>query len=291
MIVTTMDKLKLALESRDRPFVKRLSEGVTAAVAWLRRKPRRAAAILQQPVWEQWIAVTVLTIGVAIVSMFFFDAAATINSKRVPQSLVDVVNWFTDFGRSSWFLWPAALLFGLCLWAGASSRLTKTQHRVLAAIAVRAEFVFIAIAIPGLFDGLLKRLIGRARPLMIDWHIPHPFSYSPFNNWGAYHSMPSGHATTAVCAAIVLGSMWPKARPYLWIYAAAICMSRVILLSHHVSDILIGALIGAFFAILIRDSFAARGLIFTVDSAGLVQPKPGPSWPRIKALARTIRSQ
>jgi len=269
-----------------------LSESVTASVAWLRRKPRRAATILQQqPIWEQWIAATLLIVGAAIVSMFFFDGAATINAKRLPQSLVDFLNWVTDFGKSSWFLWPSALLFGLCLWAGTSSRLTKTQHRVLAAIAVRAEFVFIAMAVPGLVDAVIKRVIGRARPLSIDWHIPHPFSYSPFTTKGAFHSLPSGHATTAVCAAIVLGSMWPKARPYLWIYAAVIGMSRVILLSHHVSDILIGALIGAFFAILIRDSFAARGLIFTVDGAGRVLPKPGPSWRRIKALARAIRGQ
>ena len=151
--------------------------------------------------------------------------------------------------------------------------------------------MFIAIAIPGLFDAVIKRVIGRARPLMIDWHIPHPFTYRPLNNWGAFHSMPSGHATTAVCAAIILGAMWPRARPYLWIYAGVIAMSRVILLSHHVSDILVGGLIGAFFAILIRDSFAARGLAFCVDESGRVIPKPGPSWSRIKALARAIRSQ
>jgi len=268
-----------------------LKESVTAAVAWLRRKPRRTHAILQQPVWEQWIAVTVLVVSAAIFSMFFFDGAATLNAKRLPDRLVDAFNWFTDFGRSSWFLWPSAILFALCLWAGTSPRLTKTQHRVLAAIAVRAEFVFIATAVPGLVVSVIKRLVGRARPLTIDWNIPHTFSYSPFNRWHAFHSMPSGHAATAVCAAIVLGSMWPKARPYLWIYALLICMSRVILLSHHASDILVGALIGAFFAILIRDSFAARGLIFTVDSAGRVLPKPGPSWPRIKALARTMRGQ
>jgi membrane-associated phospholipid phosphatase len=222
--------------------------------------------------------------------MFLFDGAATINSKRLPQALIDFTDWFTDFGRSGWFLIPTALMLGACVLAGTWSRLSRMQHGVLAAIAVRAEFVFIAVAVPGLVDAVLKRLIGRARPLMIDWHIPHPFSYSPFNNRGAFHSMPSGHATTAVCVAIILGAMWPKARPYLWIYAVAICMSRVILLSHHVSDILIGALIGAFFAILIRDSFAARGLIFYVDKSGQVTPKPGPSWRHIKGLARAFRS-
>jgi len=287
-----MDKKLKAMQDQRSPTLRSLGDGIAAGIGWLRRKPRAyAASILRWPVPEQWIAIAVLTTGAAIVSMFLFDGAATLNSKRIPQSLIDAVNWFTDFGRSGWFLIPSALMVGVCALVGMSSKLTRMQHGVLAALAVRAQFVFIAIAIPGLIGAVLKRLIGRARPLMIDWHIPHPFSYSPFNNRGAFHSMPSGHAITAVCAAIILGAMWPKARPYLWIYAVAICMSRVILLSHHVSDVLMGALVGGFFAILIRDSFAARGLVFSIDQSGQMMPKPGPSWRRIKALAHAMLSK
>ena len=82
-------------------------------------------------------------------SMFFADGAATINSKRLPHILVEVSNWLTDFGKSQWFLWPAALVLAACALAGTSRALTRTQHRVLAAIAVRAQFVFIAVAVPG----------------------------------------------------------------------------------------------------------------------------------------------
>jgi len=292
MIVTTIGKLKAAMQEQGPPALKRLNAGVAAGIGWLKRKPRSvSAAILRWPMREQWIAIAALTAAAAIVSMFFFDGLATINSKRLPPGLVAFANWFTDFGLSGWFLFPSGILLGACALAGSSSRLTKMQHGVLATIAVRAEFVFIAIAIPGLIVAVLKRAIGRARPLMIDWHIPHTFTYSPFNKWGAFHSMPSGHATTAVCAAIVLGAMWPGARPYLWIYAVAIAMTRVILLSHHVSDVLAGALLGAVCAILILNSFAARGLIFSQDQLGRVTPKPGPSWRRIKALARAILGQ
>jgi membrane-associated phospholipid phosphatase len=288
--VTTMDKFKAALQSRDHPLVKRVAEGVQVSIKWLQRKPRPVSPSHSQwPIREQWIAITLFTIGAAVACMFFADGAATLNSKRLPQLLVDTSNQFTDFGKSVWFLWPSALVLAACALAGASAALTRTQHRVLAAIAVRAQFVFISVAVPGLVTALIKRVLGRARPLVVDWHIPHPFVYTPFTGKGDFNSMPSGHATAAVSAAIVLGSLWPKARPYLWIYAVYICISRVIGLSHHVSDVLIGALIGAGGAVLIRNAYAARGLIFYRDELGQATAKPGPSWRRIKALARAIR--
>ena len=291
MIVTAMDKFRAALRSREHPIAKQLAESIFTSLKWLHRKPRPVSPSHRQwPMREQWIAITLFAFSAAIASMFFVDAAATLNSKRLPQLLVDTSNQFTDFGKSVWFLWPSALLLAACALAGASAALTKTQHRVLAAIAVRAQFVFIAIAIPGLVTALIKRVLGRARPLAVDWHIPHPFVYTPFTGKGDFNSMPSGHATAAISAAIVLGALWPKARPYLWVYAVYICISRVIGLSHHVSDVLIGALIGAFGAVLIRNFYAARGLIFFHDELGRVISKPGPSWRRIKALARAIRS-
>lgn len=288
----TMEKIRAALQSQDYSFVERLGESIAVSSRWLQRKPRPMPADQRHwPVREQWIAIGLFTVGATVASMFFADAAATINSKRLPQLLVDVSNWLTDFGKSVWFLWPSALLLAACALAGMSTRLTRTQHQVLAAIAVRAQFVFIAVAVPGLVTALVKRVLGRARPLVVDWYIPHPFTYTPFTTKGDFNSMPSGHATAAVSAAIVLGAIWPKARPYLWVYAVFICVSRVIGLAHHVSDVLTGALIGAACALWIRDAYAARGLIFYRDAVGRAMPTPGPSWRRVKTLARAILGQ
>lgn len=288
--MTAMEKLKAALPPGD-DFARSVAGSIRMSAAWLRRMPRALPS--SPPAWstrEQWIAISLLTLGAAIFSMVFADGAATINSKRLPHMLVEISNWLSDFGKSQWFLWPAALVLAACALAGTSRTLTRTQHRVLAAIAVRAQFVFIAVAVPGLVTQVVKRIVGRARPLVIDWHIPHPFTYTPFTGKGDFNSLPSGHATGAVSAAIVLGALWPKARPYLWVYAIYICITRVIGLSHHVSDVLIGALIGAGCAVLIRNAYAARGLVFYRDEFGRIMPKPGPSWRRIKALARAIRA-
>jgi undecaprenyl-diphosphatase len=73
----------------------------------------------------------------------------------------------------------------------------------------------------------------------------------------------------------------------MWIYALAIAASRVIISAHHPSDVLAGAIVGAFGALLVRQWFAARRLGFRVAADGSVQPMPGPSWRRIvKAVAQ-----
>ena len=169
------------------------------------------------------MALTLLTFGAALVSMFFVDVAATLNSRRLPQLFVDVVNQFTDFGKSTWTLWPSGILLVACMIIGARRTLTTMQHRVLATVAVRAQFVFMAIAIPGLVVALIKRILGRGRPLSGDQNLPNAFHYIPFPNDIHFTGMPSGHATAAFSALFVLGSLWPKARPYLWIYAISIC--------------------------------------------------------------------
>ncbi len=288
----TMDKFKTALQSQGRPFAKRVAEGIAVSAKWLRRKPRAMPA--GYDAWadrEQWQALFLLTFGAALACMFFVDVPAALYSRDLPTAFITVVNHFTDFGKSTWTLWPSGLVLGACLLAGAATSLTQMQHRVMAAVAVRAHYVFVAIALPGLFTALIKRVIGRGRPLAGDQHLLDAFYYIPFAGKANFTAMPSGHATAAFSALVVLGSLWPKARPFLWLYAIAVALSRVILLSHFVSDVVVGALLGAFGAILVRNAYAARGLVFYRDELGHVTPKAGPSWPRIKALARAIQGQ
>jgi len=102
-----------------------------------------------------------------------------------------------------------------------------------------------------------------------------PFVWRP-----DYASMPSGHATTSVAAAIAIGAVWPRLRVPMWLYAVLIMLSRIFVLAHHPSDVVAGALTGAVGAYLMRRWFAARRLVFCARD---LRPYPGPSWRRIKA--------
>jgi undecaprenyl-diphosphatase len=110
--------------------------------------------------------------------------------------------------------------------------------------------------------------------------------------WRADHaSMPSGHTTTAFAAAMAIGLLWPRSRPFMWTYALLIGLSRIVTTAHFPSDVLAGATVGVVGALLVRDWFAARRLGFVVDPGGSVRPLPGPSFERIKRVARRFAAQ
>ena len=160
---------------------------------------------------------------------------------------------------------------------------------VLDAMMVRVGFLFVAVAAPSLFDTIIKRVIGRARPLVggsLD-----PYLFSPFKWTSEYAGLPSGHATTAFAVAVAFGTLWPRARTVLWVYALSIAVSRVVLTAHYPSDVLAAAVVGIGGALLVRRWFALRGLGFAVTADGGIHQFPGPSLRRIKAVARAALAE
>jgi undecaprenyl-diphosphatase len=241
------------------------------------QRPRRADRIL--PSRER--LVTGLTVSAALLAatMLFLDAWAIAQVRHLPLWVVDLFNEITDYGKSGWFLWPCGLLI-LALAVAATFVPGRFTCLVMTTLVVRLEFVFAAIAVPGLLVAIGKRLIGRVRPSAAG-----PFAYAPFSWRPDYAGMPSGHSTSAFAAAVALGVLWPRARPLLWLYALTIAASRVIISAHYPSDVIAGALVGGFGALLLRNVFAARRLGFVRAADGRVRVLPGPSWRRIKAVA------
>jgi membrane-associated phospholipid phosphatase len=220
-----------------------------------------------------------VTIGAIIASMFLLDAAASDWARHLPGWLAEPADEITNLGLASRFLYPLGfilLLLGLLM----RPSLDFMTRGVLAAVAVRVGFLLVAIGLPGLFDTIVKRLIGRARPY-VGTH-DDPFAFFPLIWRPEYASMPSGHATTAAAAAVAFGAVWPRWRPVLWLYALIIMATRVIINVHHPSDVLGGALVGVVGALMIRRWFAARRLLFF---PGDLRSYPGPSWRRLKITA------
>lgn len=272
------------IEGEGAAIARRCLTNVRTALSMLTRPARLRAA------WP-WISTPrqiAITAGIGIAVLLFLmvtiDAAAIRGVGHLPRWIISAFDDITDFGKSGWFLWPLGLLF-LAL-AALPPMLTLVSQRVLAAIMVRIGFLFTAIAVPSLFDTIIKRLIGRARPLVggsLD-----PFLYSPFVWRADYASLPSGHATTAFAALVAFGTLWPRSRTLWLVYALLIAVSRVVVTAHYPSDVLAGALVGIVGAVTVRHYFAQRRLGFAIGPDGTIHQYAGPSLRRIKAVARGL---
>jgi len=263
---------------------RRCLDNVGVALAALTRKPR----IDPKRPWllpRRALAIAAgVVIALFVFGMLVIDAPSTRAVGHLPHWIVSFFDSITDYGKSGYVLWPLGLLF-LAL-AALPSLASRIEQRVLAALMVRAGFLFAAVAVPGLFDTIIKRLIGRARPLVggsLDPTLFHPFAWRP-----DYASLPSGHATTSFALMVAISSLWPRARTYALIYALMIAVSRVVVTAHYPTDVAMGALVGIVGALMVRRWFAMRRLGFSFGPDGAVHAYPGPSAKRTKAVARAV---
>jgi membrane-associated phospholipid phosphatase len=270
-----------------QPVLRRCLNNVETALRMLTR-PARSGLDRPWPVdWQQIGVGAAVALVILLLGMLALDGPMIRAVGHLPRFVIWFFQQITDFGKSGWFLWPLGILFlGI---AALPAMLPRVQQMVLAAIAVRVGFLFVAIGAPSLFDTIIKRMIGRARPYVggaLDPTLFHPFI------WRAdYASLPSGHVTTAFAVLVAFGTLWPRARTALWIYALLIAASRIVVTAHYPTDVLAGAVVGTVGALMARRWFALRGLGFSLGPDGALHQRPGPSAKRIKAVARGLLSE
>jgi undecaprenyl-diphosphatase len=118
------------------------------------------------------------------------------------------------------------------VWAGVGAVGASIDHRRRGQWLIGGATGPLAIGV----NFAIKVAVGRQRPLIED----HPaLAKAPTKL-----SFPSAHATSSVAAATALGRVEPRARPYLFGLATAICIGRPYLGMHYPSDVLGGAVLG-----------------------------------------------
>ncbi len=192
------------------------------------------------------------------------------------------VRILTDFGKSEYVLGLlAALLFAVAI---ITPRLRGTSRSLLLGLGTRLQFVFFSVLVPVLAGEVIKWVVGRGRPFV--GGEANAFNFSHFAGTEAYASFPSGHAITSFALALAVSAVWPRARAAMIVYAVLIAISRLVLLAHHPSDVVAGALIGVIGAMFVLYWFAARRLGFAIRHDGAIVQLPGPSLGHLKRVAR-----
>ncbi|MGQ0741788.1 MAG: phosphatase PAP2 family protein [Alphaproteobacteria bacterium] len=88
----------------------------------------------------------------------------------------------------------------------------------------------------------IKIFVGRRRPRDHFQHGLYGFEFFRFET--QHDSFPSGHALTIFCVATVASGAWPALTPIWFTLAFLLALTRALLASHFLSDVLIGAALG-----------------------------------------------
>ena len=178
------------------------------------------------------------------------------------------VRILTDFGKDTYVL---SVLAAMMLVVGlAAAALRGTSRAQWLGFGLRLQFVFFAVLVPLLAGEMIKWVAGRGRPFVGGQ--ANPFNFAPFGGTEAYASFPSAHVITAAALAFAVSAVWPRARAAMIVYALLIAATRLVLLAHHPSDVVAGALIGVVGAMAVRYWFAARRLGFAIHRDGEIVP-------------------
>jgi undecaprenyl-diphosphatase len=250
-----------------QPYVTQLFTLISRSAAQVVRRPtapHRAAASSRLRAQTLWLLAggTVLILAL----MFGFDATeiAMMPPRKSPE--LWPVEILTDFGKDEYvlaLLGAAAIVMAFAfpmLRGGARTRLLRSGTFV--------EYLFLSLLVPIIVTELIKRAVGRGRPFV--GGKADPFNFLPFHGAEPYFSFPSAHSVTAFALALGVAAIWPKWRVPMFIYAVAIAASRLVLLAHHPSDVVGGAVVGLLGALCLRYWFAARQLGFAIEEDGKI---------------------
>ena len=248
-------------------YVPQLSHLMAQSAGALIRSPshsRRAEARRRLARHSLWLAAG--SSALIIILMFVFDAAEiSLMPKRGSPELWPV-RVFTDFGKDEYVLCALAAAFVIS--ALAYPLLRPSGRPALARFAIRVEYCLLAVALPVFVAEAIKWIVGRGRPFVSGK--ADAFNFVPFTGTEAYFSFPSAHAVTAFALAFAIATIWPRWWIAAFLYALLIAASRLVLLAHHPSDVVGGALVGIVGAMAVRYWFAARRVGFDIKDDGKI---------------------
>lgn len=167
-----------------------------------------------------------------ILSYFYFDLPIAIYLRQFHGTHYYILfNWLTYLGATYTQIIFLVICFLISLKSPPQSKLRSF-----------VKYLLIAIIINVISYNFFKILLGRARPYQFFQTGQYGFYFLQFQS--CMWSFPSGHATMISGTMTALSQFWPR---YQWIYLGLIiliCVSRLVLQMHYLSDVMAGVILG-----------------------------------------------
>ncbi len=231
--------------------------------------------------WPLWTALAVLAASALVPIGLFLDERTARAAMRLDPRFIQYFGAVSQAGKSHWLF--ALSLLAVVLGLFRREKLLGPRRRAAWGLfASRGFYVFAVLAFSGIAVQIVKHVVGRARPYLID--LDGPFHFDFFSLKAVEASFPSGHTTTVFAVLAALTLLWPRLGPAFLIVALPVAASRIVLGAHYPSDVFAGACLGLASALVVARIFARRRIAFTL-APGALLPRP-----RGRKMARKGRS-
>jgi undecaprenyl-diphosphatase len=216
------------------------------------------------PVLYPFLAIGLL----AVIALFLLDPLAGGMYGRWPGWLANSAAHVTDVGRSWWILTLTTLVI-LAGWALKRLSGSEQTDRIAARAISMASYVLLSVGLASLIVNIVKRAIGRPRPVIFaDYGL---FSFHPFQGTFEFESFPSGHATVNGALFMGLALLFPRYRIVLLAAGLCLALTRVFVGAHFPSDVTVGFGFGMWFAFVAALLFARFGVLFDTTGGRLMR--------------------
>lgn len=167
----------------------------------------------------------------ALALLFFIDHEIALFGASLPWVVHDLAKVLTEFGEGQWIIVPSVVLF-VYGWRTGRDNLARW-----------AFLLGVTVAVSGGIANALKIVFGRWRPAAFISGDLTGFEW--FEKGWVKASFPSGHATTAAAASLVLAIWFPRLRWPIMIVGVAVAATRIVLEAHYLTDVIAGWMLGA----------------------------------------------
>lgn len=193
--------------------------------------------MLKNFIQPEWFIYTVMTFLLAIGCFLYLDLTISSYFYSLKNSLMVLFfKQVTHLGESHYYL-----VLSILIYLGFRKRSS--------ALASKALFVFWSVALSGIISDIIKVVVARYRPEL--YFEKHLYGFKWFDIGYGVNSFPSGHSATALAAFIALGLLFPRYKIFFLFIGMFIAFSRIAIVAHYPSDVLVGGYIGVVTALLL----------------------------------------